>query len=129
MILPVLKGKLCLQEQIVADNKSALDCRRDGFPNRCLVVMPPLVGRIDPTKPLSQSQFGQPLSVVFFPCRSVEELRNWNTRDLRILLQNVISDTQRYKIDRPLTFFPSEADSATRKYWPPENVAKQVCYE
>ncbi len=75
MILPPPEGELGLQEQIIPDQRAALDQSRDGLPDRRFVVMAALVGRIDASKSLSQSELGQALRLVLFPSGPVQEAR------------------------------------------------------
>src|SRR5439155_181167 len=60
VILPLAEGELGLQEEIISGDKPAGDRRRDGLPDRRLVIVPPLVSGVDAAKYLLEGEFGQP---------------------------------------------------------------------
>src|SRR5947209_12620514 len=81
VILPAPEGELGLQEQIVPDHQAAFDRRHDGLPDRSLVVMAALIGRIDTPKALLQGEPGQALRLVLLPGGPVQEAWHLNTFD------------------------------------------------
>jgi hypothetical protein len=55
VILPRPGGELRLEEQAIAAHQAAGEGRRDGLPDRRLVVMATLVGGIEPRNPCSRA--------------------------------------------------------------------------
>ena len=61
VILPRLEGELVLKKGPFPGHQPALTRGCDGLTDRGFVVMPPLIGRIDASKALSQGELGQAL--------------------------------------------------------------------
>src|SRR5437762_3249348 len=81
MVLSTREGKLGLQEQLVPRNQTAIDGRSDCLTDRRLVVMPPLICRIDASEPLLQSELRETRRAVLLPGGAVEKARNLNVAE------------------------------------------------
>jgi hypothetical protein len=78
VVLALAESELGLKEQIISSYQAALDRRRDGPPDCRFVVMAALVGGIDASKALLQSEFSQALGLVLFPGGSIQEAGHLN---------------------------------------------------
>ena len=74
MILAPAKRELALQEQLVARNQALGDRGFDRLAHPGLVVMPPLIRRVDAAKAGLQGQLDKPRGPLFLPRSAVQEL-------------------------------------------------------
>jgi hypothetical protein len=81
MILPAAECELGLQEQLIPNHQTAGDGHRDRSPDRCFVVMAPLVGGVDASESLLQRKLGKTLSPFLLPGGPIEEPGYFNTVD------------------------------------------------
>jgi hypothetical protein len=81
VVLSRKKGKLGLQEDIVAANEAAANRRGNRFTDRGFIIMSPLVRRIDASKALLQGQFGQTARLALFPGGAIQKAGHPHTID------------------------------------------------